>query len=338
MHLHVTNGDAAAGHLRLLVGAAPVLAWRDVLHEGPVPAGLGRIELSAVRALFIASCGWAPLAEALAGFRRRDGLLAALGPADSVTLWFEHDLYDQLQLVEVLDALADLLLPPAAIGLVQAGVYLSGLSVAELASLRTSERPVSPDQLALARRAWAAFRSPCPSALLALVAGDTRPLPFLGTALRRLLEELPAPTSGLARTERQALGVLAQGPMPARDLYGAAQAMEPALFMGDWPFYRWLGRLAAAPAPLLAGWPSGAAIAAPGPMNGALGAPFTITDAGLDVLAGSADRIAMAPPDRWLGGTHLRPGNVWRFDPASSTLARDQAGGDAGSEAAAGSA
>jgi len=142
MHLHVTNGDAAAGHLRLLVGAAPVLAWRDVLHQGPVPAGLGRIELSAVRATFIASCGWAPLDEALAAFRRRDGLIAAPGPADRITLWFEHDLYDQLQLVEVPDALADLLLPPAAIGLVQAGVYLTGLSVAEPATLRTGGRPV----------------------------------------------------------------------------------------------------------------------------------------------------------------------------------------------------
>ncbi|HYM57954.1 MAG TPA: hypothetical protein VES79_08320 [Solirubrobacteraceae bacterium] len=36
-----------------------MLAWRDVLHEGPVPM-LAPTELRGVRARFIASQGWAP--------------------------------------------------------------------------------------------------------------------------------------------------------------------------------------------------------------------------------------------------------------------------------------
>jgi hypothetical protein len=41
------------------------------------------------------------------------------------------------------------------------------------------------------------------------------------------------------------------------------------------------------------------------------------------VLAGRRDALADRPPDRWLGGTRLRPGNVWRWDPRSRRLSRD---------------
>src|SRR6185503_56200 len=53
--LHVTNGDVVAERLRA-AGFADVLPWREVLHEGPVPAGS---DLHETRARFLASCGWA---------------------------------------------------------------------------------------------------------------------------------------------------------------------------------------------------------------------------------------------------------------------------------------
>ncbi|HEY3186281.1 MAG TPA: hypothetical protein VGJ70_02320 [Solirubrobacteraceae bacterium] len=37
--LHVTNGDAVAPAIAAVTGR-DVLPWRDVLHDGPVPAGL----------------------------------------------------------------------------------------------------------------------------------------------------------------------------------------------------------------------------------------------------------------------------------------------------------
>jgi hypothetical protein len=37
-----------------------------------------------------------------------------------------------------------------------------------------------------------------------------------------------------------------------------------------------------------------------------------ITDLGRRVLAGELDRVDVAGLDRWLGGTHLTPSNVWR--------------------------
>ena len=83
--LHVTNGDTAAGLMREAGVAGEILPWRDVLHEGPVPAGLPLAALSDVRARFIAEVGWGRYQEVRDGFARRD---AALVAADAVTLWF----------------------------------------------------------------------------------------------------------------------------------------------------------------------------------------------------------------------------------------------------------
>jgi hypothetical protein len=40
------------------------------------------------------------------------------------------------------------------------------------------------------------------------------------------------------------------------------------------------------------------------------------------VLAGTADRVELLGIDRWLGGTHLRPDNLWRWDRAQKQVVR----------------
>ena len=98
--LHVTNGDAAVFDVARTAGvpSESVLPWRDVLHDGPVPAGLGAEALARVRAGHIAARGWAGEAEALVAFLERDARLAAHPAEAEVVLWFEDDVYDALQL------------------------------------------------------------------------------------------------------------------------------------------------------------------------------------------------------------------------------------------------
>ena len=104
--LHIANGESAGNTLRQTALGGAVLPWQDALHAGPVPA-LARQELLRTRARFLADCGWGRRQALLSSFERRDRqLLEALRDGLKVVLWFEHDLYDQLQLLEVL-ALAD---------------------------------------------------------------------------------------------------------------------------------------------------------------------------------------------------------------------------------------
>jgi hypothetical protein len=60
--LHVTNGDAVVPELAEAAGIDPgeVLVWREVLHDGPVPAGLDPDELARVRARHLSARDWFP--------------------------------------------------------------------------------------------------------------------------------------------------------------------------------------------------------------------------------------------------------------------------------------
>src|SRR6478752_6215362 len=100
--IHVTNGDSVVRAIGEAMRSHDVLPWRDVLHEGPPPEGLTLEKMSDVRAQFLAECGWATYKSVLREMGGRD---TALLTAPTVTLWFEHDLYDQLQLIQILSAL-----------------------------------------------------------------------------------------------------------------------------------------------------------------------------------------------------------------------------------------
>src|SRR3954452_2765390 len=229
--LHVTNGDSAVAGIEGTGVGGEVLPWRDALHEGPLPADAGPDELRAVRARFLAECGWGEPDAIEAGMRARDERLrAALERDEVVVLWFEHDLYDQLQLIQVLDAvngdggLVEAILPDR---------FLGAMEVGELAALWPGREPLRPDQVALARLAWEAVRAPDPHGIAALLQTHTVALPHLGPALRRLLEELPAVNDGLGRTERQALDAIAAGARTPFEVFLATQKAEEAPFLGD---------------------------------------------------------------------------------------------------------
>jgi hypothetical protein len=320
--LIVTNGDSAAAKLALALPGVGVLPWRDMLHDGPVPAGLPLPELSALRAGWLAGHLDLDPAETGAAFRERDARLAAVPAGAEVVVCVEHDLYDQLQLLQVLAELA----PRAgeiSLTLAQADDYLGPQEPAALAALVRNRRPIGAETLATALAAWNAFRAPTPEALAREACRSFPRLPWLAQALRRLLEELPD-SAGITRTERSMLEVLVAGPANPSSLFVAVGDREEAKFLGDWPFYRRLEGLADAPEPLVNGLPGRFdTTAEPATREAWAASRLSLTGAAREVLAGARDRLADHLPDRWLGGTHLRPGNVWRWDGARQRLSRD---------------
>ena len=190
-----------------------------------------------------------PPAALLSSLERRDRqLLEALRDELEVVLWFEHDLYDQLQLLDVL-ALAHTV--DAAPELIVIGSFpgkpsfagLGELTASELETLWPSRRRAAPAVLEQATSAWAALQAPEPTALAEWATRECAELPFLAAALRRLLEELPAPADGLSGTERRALEVVAAGAHTPPAAFVAAQRLEEAPFLGDTWFYRTLSAL-----------------------------------------------------------------------------------------------
>jgi hypothetical protein len=307
--LHVTNGDSTVATLRDAHVVGDIVPWRDVLHEGPVPA-LGPEELRPLRARYLATLGPAGADEVEAALRERDERLAsAVEAGERVVLWFEHDLYDQLQLLQILAGLPD---RPTGIQLICVGSFpgrpgfagLGELEPDELASLWPLRAPVTNEHVRGARAAWDVFRAGDPTGLARAAATPDARLPFLAPALRRLLEELPGARDGLTRTERQLLAAVADGARTREQAFVAAIAREEAPFLGDTIAFDRLEELARGPRPLLA-------------TDGGL----ALTSDGEDVLAGRADRVALIGFDRRIGGLHLRAGNgLWRWDEERGAL------------------
>jgi len=311
--LILTNGDIAADLLADAGKRGTIVPWRDMLHEGPVVADLEACTLR--RIPWLARRYRIDEAELAATFRDRDATLKAHATYDRIELWFEHDLYDQLQLLQILATLSAANRSDGVI-LVQSGSFLGLESAGTILRLAERQRPIEPADLALARRAFDAVAAPTPEAALALFLDDTSRLPYLLPALRRFFEELPAPGSGLGRTERAAILGIAEGTRDASDLFRQVLAGEEAAFMGDLSFFGILDDLAFCEVPLIHG------LDRPGDetTDRFSDAELELTMAGEDVVAGEDDHVALSGIDRWWGGTHLAGRDPWRFDPARRRL------------------
>jgi len=315
--LIVTNGMAAVNALQAAGITGDFCAWNDVLHDGPVPGSLDDSALARVRAQFIADRGWGALEEIHAWFVERDARLDAAPNFPEVVLWFEHDLYDQLQLIQVLSRLSD---GRSNVSIVQQRRFIGEATQEELRADFKSRAPATLAQFGSATMAWAAFRSSTPAAVEALLAsGRTEPLPYLAPALRRWYATFPDAEGGLSRTERRTLELVRDGTQAPLELYRATSQAEDAVFRGDASYWILLGGLATGDHPLLAVQS---------------GAPFTeetvadlrldLTADGRSVLAGQADRIDLNGIDSWRGGIHLTTASHWRWSAATGFQRRDR--------------
>ena len=318
--LHLTNGDSTAGLLRAAGMPGAIMAWQDVLHEGPVPAGLDLGALSDTRARFLAGRGWGEVDEIRDAFVRRDAALRRFRHHDEVVLWFEHDLYDQLQIAQILDWLAAQDRDGTRLTMICIGSYpgverfrgLGDLTPEQIAPLFATRQPVTQAQLTLAVAVWRTFRHPDPTAIETLLATDISALPFMAAALRRHLQQFPSVYNGLGRTEHQALATVAAGPCNAVSVFRAHGGQEESPFLGDWSFWEYLKKLAAPPHPLIDNFNDTTALTS---------ATLTITDDGRCVLNGERDFVHLNGLDCWLGGVHLLGSTVpWRWDEAAGCL------------------
>ena len=322
--LHVTNGDSVAGSLCEVGVAGELLPWRDVLHEGPVPCGLSAQALREVRARFIAEEGWGDFDSVLRDFCERDAALERWREFDEVVLWFEHDLYDQLQLAQLFDFFDRHDSGEGKLRLISVEDYLGqelffglgSLPSEELVPLYENRRKVTREQLALGRSAWRAFRDDDPTAILRWLGqygSSPSPMPLLAPALVRHLEQFPWTVDGLGRTERQLLADVAAGLERPVDLFAHDHENEESPFLGDTTFWSYVKRLTSCRRPLLL------SEATPEDRSW-LVAPLRLTEDGELVLAGSRDQVELNGIDRWFGGVHLQGKATWRWDPEMRSL------------------
>jgi hypothetical protein len=326
--LHVMNGDATRMTFERSDIPGNVTVYADALLEGPVPAGLTDAEMQLVRERFHAAPG-----EMDPGASWQRGM-EAYPQYEEVVLWFEHDLFDQLLLIRHLDWFARRGLGSTKLSLIcidrfpgiEMFLGLGQLTADQLRPLLDTRAAVNAAQVELGRRAWRAFTSPDPTEIEGVLRSDTGALPFLGAALRRWLQEFPATGSGLPRSEREMLSILAGGTQSIWSLFHALSQREDPLMPTDSSFMGRIEELASGSRPLIAVRVESDDAPAPVTEVNVVKLPkgaVTITDTGSDVLAGRADWLSLTPFDRWLGGVHVTNGSMWRWDVADGRIRKE---------------
>ncbi len=316
--LHVANGTSTTMTIEAARIPGAVSIWADPLHDGPVPGDLTDEQLIGVRARFLGDPDdAASLAETVDGLTAWRRIIAAHDAYSELVLWYEHDLFDQLNLLQLLAWIRHNVPHETTVSLICIGSFpgrpnfkgLGELDAGELKPLLDTRLPVTDAQYTLAESAWRAFREPAPEPLDRLRQADTSALPFLGAALARFLQEYPWTTDGLSRRERRLLDLARGGPLSLASAFPNMDHGERAYYITDTSLSDTAEALAAASPPLLA-------------LSDGEGFRRTvaITVDGQAVLAGERDRIELCGIDRWLGGVHLRPGNLWRWDDESQRI------------------
>ena len=224
--VHITTGDAVAEKLRRWAGEPRLIVWHDILHEGPVPGGLPLEELTAIRGAWLQANGYGSAGK----LNERDRQLRRLVARDSLWLWFEDDLYDQLQLLQILNFIHEE-------GLTESPHFIVDiprtLQVEQMAGLAAAKVRLTPEMIETGVRAWQAFTT---SAVPALLETDLTALLHLRPAMERLLQK--------DRVNETILALLREGGKTAHQLFDEYQKTEERPFLGDTTFFRYLHALA----------------------------------------------------------------------------------------------
>lgn len=321
---HVANGTSVTMMFDEAGIPGPWSIWADPLHDGPVPGGLSDSQLMDVRMRHLAPPDprqHNPVND-LREWRRA---IERFDSYDELILWYEHDLFDQLNLIQLLTWIrgcvpADKLVTLICIDSFPGHPQFKGigeLTASEVASLLGVRQPVTDAQYELATRAWDAFRHSTPESLDELRRGKTSPLPYLADAITRFLQEYPWTRDGLSRSERRLLELAASGRMSLTTAFPRMHDGEKAYYVSDTSLADLAIALSQTTPPLLAHTRDG--------HDHILHGSVTLTDSGRAVLARQMDRVAACGIDRWYGGVHLHASNDgWRWDERLQVITKQQ--------------
>lgn len=325
--LHIHNGDSSANTLKQSAIQGEQFAFRESLITGPTRAGIAAEEWRRLRATHLADAYGIDRDACELGLLLQEEVLLNYAEHDEVVLWFEHDLFCQINLIYLLDWFNGRNLGKTKLSLICIGEFpgvqnfrgLGQLNAKQLASLVDSRHEVTAAELQLGSAAWEAYCAPDPAAIETLLEQDTSVLPFLRDALLAHLARFPSVRNGLGRIENRGLELIDQGLENFVELFPRFGIEEPVYGLGDFQFWLALKQMGVAPTPLLT-LTNGQSFHGPIDPATLRGTRVALTEQGKAALKGEVDFVRMNGVDEWLGGVHLQFDQVWRWDEVNNRL------------------
>jgi hypothetical protein len=319
--LHIHNGDSSANTAKEASLPGEHFAFRESLITGPTPAAVSEPEWRSIRAQHLSESYGVDLQECNQSLLDQEKKLASFAERDEVVFWFEHDLFCQTNLLYLLNRFAQLETGSTKFSLICIGEFpgkenfrgLGELDAREMASLFPERQQITSAQFKLGELSWQAYCSPDPSEIENVLGSDTPLLPFLKQAFQAHLRRFPSTTNGLGRIENKTLGLIDSGLKTFKELFPQFADAEPDYGFGDAQLWLALERMNVGMRPLLTienGRGPGQELTTDIVQH----AKIEMTETGKSVLRSEADYVELNGIDLWLGGVHLGPDNLWRWD------------------------
>ena len=316
--LHILNGDSTLGILDQTDLPGTHLVWREALMSGPAPATSSQDEWIEIRARHLADAYGGDANESLAALKSQFAELEKFADHDKIVLWFEFDMFCQLNLIYLLDWFAQRDLGKTQLELICMAPRPDGkrglgeLGPADLVDLYATREKVGAAHFEAASRAWQAYSSSDPRQIVECLLTDLSALPFLSDALVCHLRRFPDVVNGLSFIEHQVLRMIDDGDQSFAELFTGFGRAAPLYGMGDAQFWNELKDLQNAQNRLVSIETTNNG----GPPN--YEGKISITDAGRSVIKGQ--RPFEDRNDRWLGGVHLTKDNLWFWNERERSL------------------
>ncbi|NNF19792.1 MAG: DUF1835 domain-containing protein, partial [Flavobacteriaceae bacterium] len=212
--LHITNGDSFTQRLQELDLKGDIITWREMLCEGKTETNVGSEAFWKTRFEFLhknynVSKSWF-VEKTLKEYRS----LCNHKQQDQIILWFEHDLYCQINMLAVLSWLKTHR-RHAEISMVRTSIdpetsqltSLNKLSNEKLLSLFSSRKVLSQDDIEYADYVWQLYCSDNPIRLENITDSDHFSFEYLSDALKAHLKRFPTIKNGLNEIENRILEV-----------------------------------------------------------------------------------------------------------------------------------
>ncbi len=299
-HLHILNGDATTRSFKKSAIPGDRLVWREVLAEGPVTPDPESEDFWDQRMEFIREAYGGKSIDfhekVISVFLK----LREFNVYDEITLWFEHDLICQVNMLFLLQWMSVYRHPDTVISLVNIDSFpgvdpfhgLAQLHPDQLASLFPDRKPVSDDTLDIAGQLWEAYAGHDPNALVPWTRQEIPGLPFMRHAMSLHLSKFPNTTNGLNAIQTYILSELQLESCNFKQLYAGFMDKHGDYGFGDSQLKYYIQGLK------------------PTYIKGS----HKITDRGQRLLSGEADWLKETDRSYAIGGVTIHPENPWRWD------------------------
>ncbi|MEP0133077.1 MAG: DUF1835 domain-containing protein [Eudoraea sp.] len=248
--LHITNSDHLTNRLKSLELKGDIITWREMLCEGKTLTNVGSETFWRTRFEFLnknykISKKWF-IEKTLKEFKS----LCNHKQKDRIVLWFDYDLYSQINMLAVISWLKTHR-PYAQISLVSSGdedktnkIYLNELASEQLLEHFENRTVLEQDDIVYADYIWQLYCSDNPIRLETLTDYENYQFDYLSEAIKIHLKRFPSIKNGLNELENHILELsLSKKPKSKRELLLTVLSDKGIYGFGDTQYERIISSL-----------------------------------------------------------------------------------------------